>query len=162
MKTIDEPRLRNIVGEHNIKTDPSDLYIYGSDSSVHHAMPFVIVRPENTSQVQEVMRYANEQIIPVIARGGGSGMCGQTVPIQGGIILDMKRMNRILEINLPDVYCRVEPGVVDDDLNLALKKYGVFYPPTPASSRIATIGGEIANNASGVRSVKYGATRDAV
>ncbi len=162
MKTIDEPRLRNIVGEHNIKTDPSDLYIYGSDSSVHHAMPFVIVRPENTSQVQEVMRYANEQIIPVIARGGGSGMCGQTVPIQGGIILDMKRMNRILEINLPDVYCRVEPGVVDDDLNLALKQYGVFYPPTPASSRIATIGGEIANNASGVRSVKYGATRDAV
>ena len=89
-------------------------------------------------------------------------MCGQTVPIQGGIMLDMKGMNKILEINLKDVYCRVEPGVVDDDLNLALKQYGVFYPATPASSRIATIGGEIANNASGVRSVKYGATRDAV
>ncbi|WP_300462251.1 FAD-linked oxidase C-terminal domain-containing protein [Desulfobacula sp.] len=162
MKKIDETRLKNIVGEHNIKTDPSDLYIYGSDSSVHHAMPWAIVRPETTRQVQDIMRYANQDMIPVTARGGGSGMCGQTVPIQGGIILDMKRMNKILEINLKDVYCRVEPGVVDDDLNLALKPYGVFYPPTPASSRIATIGGEIANNASGVRSVKYGATRDAV
>lgn len=162
MKTIDEARLRDIVGERNIKTDPSDLYVYGSDSSVHHAMPWAIVKPENTSQVQKIMRYANEEIIPVITRGGGSGMCGQTVPINGGIILDMKGMNRILEINLPDVYCRVEPGVVDDDLNLVLKQYGFFYPPTPASSRIATIGGEIGNNASGVRSVKYGATRDAV
>lgn len=162
MKKIDETRLRDIVGERNIKTDPSDLYIYGSDSSVHHAMPWAIVRPENTSQVQKIMKYANEDLIPVIPRGGGSGMCGQTVPINGGIILDMKGMNRILEINLKDVYCRVEPGVVDDDLNLALKQYGMFYPPTPASSRIATIGGEIANNASGVRSVKYGATRDAV
>ncbi|MBT4873805.1 MAG: FAD-binding protein [Desulfobacula sp.] len=162
MKPIDVTRLKDIVGERNIKTDPSDLYVYGSDSSVHHAMPWAIVKPENTSQVQEIMRYANQEIIPVIARGGGSGMCGQTVPIQGGIMLDMKGMNKILEINLADVYCRVEPGVVDDDLNLALKQYGVFYPPTPASSRIATIGGEIANNASGVRSVKYGATRDAV
>lgn len=162
MKTIDEARLKDIVGERNIKTDPSDLYVYGSDSSVHHAMPWAVVRPENTSQVQAIMKYANENLIPVIPRGGGSGMCGQTVPIEGGIILDMKAMNKIIEINLEDVYCRVEPGVVDDDLNLALKQYGVFYPPTPASSRIATIGGEIANNASGVRSVKYGATRDAV
>ncbi len=162
MKTIDEEKLRAIVGEANIKTDPSDLYIYGSDSSVHHAMPWAVVRPKTTEQVQAILRYANEALIPVIARGGGSGMCGQTVPVMGGIILDMKGMNKILEINLADVYCRVEPGVVDDDLNLALKPHGMFFPPTPASSRIATIGGEIANNASGVRSVKYGATRDAV
>jgi glycolate oxidase len=89
-------------------------------------------------------------------------MCGQVVPIQGGIILDMKGMNRILEINPQDGYCRVEPGVIDDDLNRALKPYGVFYPPTPASSVAATIGGEIGNNASGGRSVKYGAARDAI
>ncbi len=162
MKSVDESKLREIFGDNNVKTDPSDLYAFGSDSSVHHAMPWAVVRPDTTEQVQKLMAYANDALIPVIPRGGGSGMCGQTVPIQGGIILDMKRMNRILEINLPDVYCRVEPGVVDDDLNLALKPHGMFYPPTPASSRIATIGGEIANNASGVRSVKYGATRDAV
>ena len=162
MERIDESKLRSIVGDENVKSDPADLYIYGSDSSVHSALPWVVVRPHTAEQVQEIVRYANRDFIPVISRGGGSGMCGQAVPAQGGIIMDMKRMNRILEINMPDVYCRVEPGVVDDDLNLALKPYGVFYPPTPASSRIATIGGEIGNNASGVRSVKYGATRDAV
>ncbi|NDY73742.1 2-hydroxy-acid oxidase [Desulfobacter hydrogenophilus] len=162
MKTVDIPRLKQIVGEKNIKIDPLDLYIYGSDASVYHAAPWVIVRPDNTGQVQKVMVYANEAKIPVVTRGGGSGMCGQTVSSKGGILLDMKNMNQILEINMPDVYCRVQPGVVDDDLNAALKPYGVFYPPTPASSRIATIGGEIGNNASGVRSVKYGATRDAV
>lgn len=108
------------------------------------------------------MRYANKNKIPVIPRGAGSGTSGHTVPIDGGIILDLKRMNRILEIKPEDMFCRVEPGVVDDDLNRALKPYGLFYPPGPASSRVATIGGEIAANASGVRSVKYGATRDYV
>ncbi len=162
MKQIDLSKLENIVGRDNVKADPADLYIYGSDSSVHSAMPWAVIRPENTEHVQNIVKYANQEKIPIIPRGGGSGMCGQAVPVDGGIILDMKQMNRILEINMPDVYCRVEPGVVDDDLNLALKPYGVFFPPTPASSRIATIGGEIGNNASGVRSVKYGATRDAV
>ncbi|MFO7884754.1 MAG: FAD-linked oxidase C-terminal domain-containing protein [Desulfobacteraceae bacterium] len=162
MEKIDIPRLKEIVGEQNVKSDPADLYIYGSDSSVHSAPGDVVVRPENTQQVQEILKWANGKKVPVISRGGGSGMCGQTVAIEKGIILDMKNMNRILEINPPDTYCRVEPGVVDDDLNTALKPYGVFFPPTPASSRIATIGGEIGNNASGVRSVKYGATRDSV
>ena len=162
MEKIVVPRLKTIVGEENVKTDPADLYVYGSDSSVHSARPWVVVRPENTEQVQAIMAFANKEKIPVITRGGGSGMCGQTVPVKGGITLDMKRMNKILEINPSDVFCRVQPGVVDDDLNYALKPFGVFYPPTPASSRIATIGGEIGNNASGVRSVKYGATRDSV
>lgn len=162
MKTINIPKLKEIVGENNVKDNPADLFVYGSDASVHRAMPWVVVRPENTEQVQAVMKFADDERIPVITRGSGSGMCGQVVPLHGGITLDMKKMNRILEINPPDVYCRVEPGVIDDDLNLALKPYGVFYPPTPASSRAATIGGEIGNNASGVRSVKYGATRDSL
>ncbi|MBI9088047.1 MAG: FAD-binding protein [Desulfobacterium sp.] len=162
MEKKDVLRLKDIVGKKNVKTDPADLYVYGSDSSVHSARPWVVVRPENTEQVQEIMAFANKEKIPVVTRGAGSGMCGQTVPVKGGITLDMKRMNKILEINPSDVFCRVQPGVVDDDLNHALKPFGVFYPPTPASSRIATIGGEIGNNASGVRSVKYGATRDSV
>lgn len=162
MNTLDVSKLKQIVGDQNVKTDPADLFIYGSDASVHTAMPWGVVRPGNRQEVQQILIHANETRTPVITRGSGSGMCGQTVPLNGGIVLDMKRMNSILEINPPDVYCRVEPGVVDDDLNSALKPYGVFYPPTPASSRIATIGGEIGNNASGVRSVKYGATRDSV
>jgi glycolate oxidase len=162
MSSVNIEKLKEIVGENNVLNNRADLYVYGSDSSVHEALPDAIVRPENTEQVQALMRYANSEKIPVIPRGSGSGMCGQVVPIQGGIILDMKGMNRILEINPQDGYCRVEPGVIDDDLNRALKPYGVFYPPTPASSVAATIGGEIANNASGGRSVKYGAARDAI
>jgi glycolate oxidase len=162
MSTISIDKLKKIVGENNVRDNIADRYVYGSDSSVHEAVPQVIVRPQNIEQVQKLMRYANSEKIPIIPRGSGSGMCGQVVPIQGGIILDMKGMNRILEINPQDGFCRVEPGVVDDDLNKALKPYGVFYPPTPASSVVATIGGEIANNASGGRSVKYGAARDAI
>ena len=162
MSDINIEKLKAIVGDSNILSDPADLFVYGSDSSVHQAMPQVVARPQNIEQVQAIMRYANSKKIPVIARGSASGMCGQVVPVRGGIILDMKAMNRILEINPADGYCRVESGVIDDDLNRALKPYGVFYPPTPASSVVATIGGEIANNASGTRSVKYGAARDAV
>ena len=155
-------KLQDIVGMDNIKNDIADLYIYGSDSSVHKALPSVVVRPTATEHVQAVLRYANAELIPVIARGSGSGMSGQAVPIDGGIVMDLKKMNRILEIRPEDMLCRVEPGVVDDDLNRALKPHDLFYQPAPASSRVATIGGEIANNASGVRSVKYGATRDSV
>jgi len=159
---VDVQRLKEIVGAENVKDDKADLYVYGSDSSVHQAMPWVVVRPHTIEEVQNVMRYANPRMLPVVARGAGSGMSGQAVPIKGGIVMDFKKMNKILEINLEDTFVRVEPGVVDDDLNRALKPHNVFYPPAPASSRIATIGGEIANNASGVRSVKYGAVRDSV
>lgn len=159
---VDIEKLKGIVGEENVKDNVADLYIYGSDASVHEALPWVVVRPKTKEQVQEIIRYANAEVIPVVPRGAGSGMSGHAVPIDGGIVMDLKQMNRILEIRPQDMLCKVEPGVVDDDLNRALKPYGMFYPPTPASSKIATIGGEIANNASGVRSVKYGATRDSV
>jgi len=154
--------LADIAGAGNVSDDPAELYVYGSDSSVHTAVPQAVVRPGCLEDVQEILRYANDNRIPVIPRGSGSGMSGQVVPIKGGIVLDMKRMNRIIEIRPKDTLARVEAGVIDDDLNRALKPYGFFYPPAPASSKIATIGGEIANNSSGIRSVKYGATRDSV
>ena len=159
---IDMEKLKKIIGAENVSDNVADLYVYGSDASVHHSLPSVIVRPKSIEHVQKIMRYANKNKIPVVPRGAGSGTSGHTVPIDGGIILDMKRMNRIIEISPEDMLVRVEPGVVDDDLNRALKPLGLFYPPAPASSRIATVGGEIAANASGVRSVKYGATRDYV
>ncbi|MFH1941810.1 MAG: FAD-binding oxidoreductase [bacterium] len=162
MDKTDIKFLKGIVGEDNVRDDPADCYVYGSDSSVHEAPAWAVVRPMTYKHVQDVVRYANEKRIPVTARGSGSGMSGQAVPINGGIVLDMKKLNRIVEINLADQYCVVETGVVDDDLNKALKPYGVFYPVAPASSRVATIGGEIANNASGTRSVKYGAVRDSL
>jgi glycolate oxidase len=159
---VDSERLRQIVGEDDIRDDPADLYIYGSDASVHEAMPWVVVRPKTIEEVQGIMRYANAELIPVITRGSASSTSGHTVPIDGGIVMDLKGMNKILEVRPQDILCKVEPGVIDDDLNRALKPYGFFWPPAPASSRIATIGGEIGANSSGMRSVKYGATRDSV
>ncbi len=162
MKKIDVGKLKDIVGPENITDNPADLYAYSADASVHQAMPQVVIRPKTIEEVQKIVRFANKNKIPVVPRGAGSGTSGHAVPIDGGIVLDMKRMNRVLKIVPGDMLVVVEPGVVDDDLNRALKPYGLFYPPAPASSRIATIGGEIGANASGVRSVKYGATRDYV
>jgi glycolate oxidase len=159
---VDIEKLQKIVGKEHVSDNIADLYAYSSDASVHQALPTVVVRPKTIEEVQEIVKYANKKKIPVIPRGAGSGTSGHAVPIDGGIVLDMKRMNRILQIEPADMLVKVEPGVVDDDLNRTLKPYGLFYPPAPASSRIATIGGEIAANASGVRSVKYGATRDYV
>jgi glycolate oxidase len=159
---IDIEELKKIVGEENVKDNIADLYVYSSDASVHSTLPDVVVRPNCSKEVQEIMRYANKNKIPVIPRGAGSGMSGQTVPLNGGMILDMKKMNKILEIKPEDVLCKVEPGVINDELNNALKPYGFFFPPTPSSGMICTIGGMIGTNASGNRSVKYGATRDAV
>ncbi len=155
-------KLKAIVGEDNVRTDDASLIVYGSDSSVHATRADFVVRPNSVEDVQNILRLANAEKIPVIARGAGSGMSGHAVPIDGGIVLDMKRMNKILDIRLEDVLVKVQAGVVDDDLNRALKPFGFMYPTAPASSKIATIGGEIANNASGLRSVKYGATRDSV
>jgi len=159
---IDIERLKHIVGENNVKDNIADLYVYGSDSSVHEAIPSVVIRPEKAKEVQEIVRYANTGLIPVVARGAGSGTSGHTVPIDGGIVMDLRRMNRILAIRPRDILCRVEPGVVCDDLNKALQPYGLWFPSAPESGRIATIGGTIANNGSGVRAVKYGTMRDYV
>jgi glycolate oxidase len=159
---IDIAKLKNIVGENNVRTDPADLYVYSSDASVHSKLPDAVVRPSSIKDVQEIIRYANKNKIPVVARGTGSGMSGQTVPLSGGIVLDMKKMDKVIKISPEDLLCVVEPGVVNDDLNKILKPYGFFFPPTPSSGNICTIGGMIGTNASGNRSVKYGATRDAV
>ncbi|HID74205.1 MAG TPA: FAD-binding protein [Thermoplasmata archaeon] len=159
---IDIEKLRAIVGDENVSDRIVDLYVYSSDASVHQSMPSMVLRPGSTEEVQRIMRYANEHRIPVVPRGAGSGMGGHAVPVDGGIVLDMKRMDRILDIRPEDMLCRVETGVVNDDLNRALRPHGVFFPPTPSSGNICTIGGMIGTNASGNRAVKYGATRDAV
>jgi glycolate oxidase len=159
---IDSKVLKEIVGDANYTDEIADRYVYASDASVHQSLPTCIVRPGSTEEVQKIMRYANKQKIPVVPRGAGSAMSGHSVPIDGGIVLDMKRMNRIIEMRPEDVLCKVEPGVINDELNRTLKPYGFFFPPTPSSGMICTIGGMIGTNASGNRSVKYGATRDAV
>jgi len=154
--------LKEIVGGENFSDNLVDKYIYASDASIHQSLPSAIVRPGNAEEVQEIIRYANKEKIPVIPRGAGTGEAGSAVPIDGGIILDLKRMNKIKEIRIGDLLCKVEPGVINDELNRELKEFGFFFPPTPGSGRVCTIGGMVANNASGMRAIKYGATRDSV
>ncbi|MDD1766002.1 MAG: FAD-binding oxidoreductase [Methanomassiliicoccales archaeon] len=155
-------QIKEIVGEGDFSTKIADLYVYGFDASIHHRNPEVIVRPKSTDQVSRILRLANKNKVPVLARGGGTGLCGSAVPLEGGIVMDMTRMNEIKEIRVGDLYCIVGPGVIYDKLNEALAPYKFFFPPTPGSGEACTIGGMVATNASGMRAIKYGATRDYV
>ena len=104
MKKIDFDKLKKLIGEKNVQDNEAFCYVYGGDSSVHEAKAWGVVRPECTEHVQEIIRYCNENVIPVVARGSGSGMSGQAVPIYGGLVLDMKRMNHILNfINISHI-----------------------------------------------------------
>ncbi len=155
-------QLKNITGEENVLTTTTDLYTYGFDASIHHQSPEVVVRPHTTRQIQEIVILANKEKISIVPRGSGTGLSGQAVPLQGGIVMDLTAMNRIIQTRIPDLYCVVEPGVVYANLNKELAKKGFFFPPTPGSGDVCTIGGMVALNASGMRAIKYGATRDYV
>lgn len=154
--------LEKIVGKEHMSTKTADLYVYGFDASIHHKNPDAIVKPANAQQVSEIVKLANRTRTPVIPRGAGTAMCGHTVPLKGGIIVDMTRMNKIKEVRVEDLYCVVEPGVIYDKLNAVLGKKGFWFPTTPGSGEACTIGGMVVTNASGMRAIKYGATRDYV
>jgi len=155
-------KIEKVVGKEGYSVDPAVLYTYGFDASIYHNNPDVVVRPKTTEQVSEIMKIANEEKIPVTPRGGGTGLCGSAVPIKGGIVLSMQQMKKIKEVSVADLWVDVEAGVIYEELNKELAKYGFFFPPSPGSGEACTIGGMVANNASGMRAVKYGATRDAV
>ncbi|HCY86312.1 MAG TPA: glycolate oxidase subunit GlcD [Desulfobacteraceae bacterium] len=154
--------LQNILGPKGLTTDKEERLLYSYDAAGRSFMPDAIVFPESETQVSQVMALANTHGFPVVPRGAGSGMTGGSVPVQGGIVLVMTRMNRILEIDGQNFTAVVEPGVVVADLHRAVEEKGLFYPPDPASSAVCTIGGNIGECAGGPRAVKYGVTRDYV
>jgi len=151
-----------IVGASNFTDQLEELVPYSYDASMNVHRPDAAVWPESTEQVAEIVRFANEYKIPVVPRGAGTSLSGGVIPIQGGIVVDLSRMNRILEISIENRYALVQAGVVCDDLNRQLAKHGFTFPPDPASSTVATIGGNVATNAGGIKGAKYGTTRDYV
>jgi glycolate oxidase len=155
-------KLIEIVGTENFTEQLEELVPYSYDASMNVHRPDAAVWPESTEQVSEILKFANEHKIPIVPRGAGTSLSGGAVPIQGGIIIDLSRMNKILEISIENRYARVQAGVVCDDLNRALSKHGFIFPPDPASSSVATIGGNVATNAGGIKGAKYGTTRDYV
>ena len=154
--------LIEIVGRENFTDQLEELVPYSYDASMNVHRPHAAVWPGTTEQVSQIVKFANEHKIPVVPRGAGTSLSGGAVPIRGGIIIDLSKMNKILEISIESRYVRVQAGVVCDDLNRALAKHSFIFPPDPASSTVSTIGGNVNTNAGGIKGAKYGTTRDYV
>ena len=154
-----------IVGKYNILFSYDELYTYSTDSTNitnPNELADAVVFPQTTEQVSKIMKYANDNSIPVVARSAGTNLCGACLPKRGGIILNFAKMNRILEINKNNLICRVEPGVVIEDLQKAVEKYDLFYPPDPSNLKVFMIGGSIGLSSGGPHTFKYGSTKDYV
>ncbi|MGQ1840268.1 FAD-binding oxidoreductase [Kocuria turfanensis] len=144
--------------------DPAELELVRTDRSgyVPPTLPDGVVQAESVQDVVQTLTLANEHRIPVVPRGAGTGLAAGSSACRGEIVLDMRRMNRILRIDPVEQIAVVEPGVLNADLNAAAGEYGLFYAPDPASTAICSIGGNIATNAGGMRCAKYGVTRESV
>ena len=152
-------QLIQISGINNVSSKHAELDLRASDQGVYPAHPAeVLVWVENTDQVSKILAIANQAHIPVTAWGAGTSLEGNPIPVLGGIQISFERMNRILAIHADDFQVTVQPGIGYKDLNIQLARHGLFFAPDPGAN--ATIGGMVANNAAGIRTVKYGATRD--
>ncbi len=155
--------LISIVGEENVLHDAETLSIYGKDETEHlRYLPDVVIKPLNTEQISQVIQLCNLENIPVTPRGGGTGLSGGALPFFGGISLSTEKMNKILEIDERNLQVTVEPGVITEVLQNAVKEKGLFYPPDPSSRGSCFIGGNIAENSGGPKAVKYGVVKDYV
>jgi glycolate oxidase len=152
--------LKHLLGQEKVKTEPEDLLAYSSDATRYYAQgkPDAVVLAESVDDVVKLIKYADKNVVPVTARGAGSGLSGGSTPIRGGIVLDMKRMNKILEINKGNMTARAESGVVLASFHRAVEKEKLFYPPDPQSMDVCTLGGNVACRAGGPHGVKYGTT----
>jgi glycolate dehydrogenase FAD-linked subunit len=155
-------KLLEIVGRDGFSTAPEDLLTYSYDATGPRHLPDAAIFPQSVDQIAEIMAVANEWRLPVVPRGAGSGLSCGALAAEGGLVMVMTHFKRILEIDPSNMYAIVEPGVVTADLHTAVERQGLFYPPDPASMKFATIGGNIAENAGGMRAVKYGVTREYV
>jgi len=155
-----EKKLRQILGDEFVKTEQADIWSYGFDNSRLHALADFVVLPETAEQITEIIKLCKQSNLPLIARGKGTGTTGATVPTKGGIILSTERMNKIISINPDDRYIVVQPGVTNEEVQLAAKEHGFFWPPDPTSSAFCTVGGNLAYNSAGPRAVKYGTPRE--
>jgi glycolate oxidase len=155
-------RLQAIAGRAHVRLDAESRAAYGTDALKRGSSPDVVVLPADTQQVAAIVRVCLEGRVPIVPRGAGTGYTGGAVPIRGGVVLSLERMNRILEIDEDNLLAIVEPGVVTGDLQDAVERVGLFYPPDPASLRQSSIGGNVAECAGGPRAFKYGTTKQYV
>lgn len=153
----------SIVGPENILTDENDRFSYSYDAAVlDSAMPGIIVRPTTSEALGKVVKLCNDSALPLTMRGAGTNLSGGTIPHPGGAVVLTNGLTRILEINEEDLYAIVEPGVVTATFAGVVAGRGLFYPPDPGSQTVSTLGGNVAENAGGLRGLKYGVTKDYV
>jgi len=152
--------LIRVVGEERVLSAIEDRICYSYDATKQKVIPDIVIRPGDTNDVSNTLKIANKYEVPIYARGAGSGLTGGAVPLMGGIVFDLKNMNRIIEIRPDDFVATVEPGVVTKDLQDEVAKFNLFYPPDPSSAAFSTLGGNVAECAGGITGLKYGVTRD--
>ncbi|MEA2114084.1 MAG: FAD-linked oxidase C-terminal domain-containing protein [Thermodesulfobacteriota bacterium] len=153
-------KLRACVGKEHLLTVAEELACYSFDGTGQSYMPDAVVLPDSAEQIAALLTLANQYRFPVVPRGAGSGMTGGALPVKGGLVIGLSRMNRILEIDGDNMIAVVEPGVITGELQAELKKQQLMYPPDPASLKFCSIGGNAAECAGGPSAVKYGVTRD--
>jgi len=155
-------KLREIVGQDQVTTVPEELACYSYDGTGQEYPPAAVVFPGSTEEICRIMALASATPFPVVPRGAGTGMTGGALPVSGGLVMVMSRLNRILEIDRDNQIAAVEPGVITGDLRTEAGRHGLYYPPDPASLKFCTMGGNVAECAGGPSAVKYGVTRDYV
>ncbi len=160
-RNLDWRELKTILADRRISTGESVLHLHSHDESFHApVLPDVVVWPHTTAEVSRLVRWAGQNKVPVIGWGGGTSLEGNPIPVQGGMVIDFNEMNHVIAVRPEDFQVDVQAGVIYKELNKTLARDGLFFPPDPGAA--ATIGGMIGNNASGIRSVRYGATKDYV
>ena len=162
MERIILNQLERIVGRDHLFTSPEELRCYSYDATGREFLPEAVALPASSQEIAAILALANAHRFPVVPRGAGSGMSGGSLPVAGGLVLAMSRLNRILEIDPANMIAVVEPGVITGELQAALKPHQLMYPPDPASLKFCTIGGNAAECAGGPSAVKYGVTKDYV
>lgn len=152
-----------VVGEENVLTGEAERHSYSYDAAVLDAkVPALAVRPMTSEELGKVVKLCNDNSLPLTVRGAGTNLSGGTIPSSGGVVVLTNGLSKILEINTEDLYARVQPGVVTAKFAAAVAKEGLFYPPDPGSQAVSTLGGNVAENAGGLRGLKYGVTKDYV
>ena len=152
-----------LLGSENVYSDKAHLLAYSYDATRERFEPDAVLFPRDENDVSAILKYCNIHRIPIVPRGAGSGFTGGALPSSGGVVLAFeKHMNKILEIDMQNMVAIVQPGVINMDLQRAVEEVGLFYPPDPASQEYSTIGGNVSENAGGMRAAKYGITKDYV
>ena len=154
--------LQRAIGSRYVLSRPQELLVYEYDGAVERALPGVVAVPGSAAQAAQVVAIARRHGVPVVPRGAGTGLSGGAIPVHGGILMPMTRLNRVLEIDPAERMAIVEPGVVNIDISKAAAPYGLRYAPDPSSQKACTIGGNVAENAGGPHCLAYGVTTNHV